>query len=387
MLNRRSFLINSSILSLLLLISGCSQENVLKIFLLQNSIPSQLISSFRKEFKGSNNLELKPKSNLKDLFSLLETWQGKNKPEKKQNFSLPSLNFRGKKQQIGDLITIGNYWLPIAVKEQLIEPINSEKITSWHQLPTIFQNLVKLNQQGNFDSQGKIWGAPYRYGFTMIAYRKDKLKPLNWTPTDWQDLWEKQELKQRISLLNQPREVIGLVLKQLGYSYNTRDLKQIPQLKSELIALNKQVKFYDSTNYLQPLILGDTWLAIGWSSDILPIIKSYPNIDGVIPQSGTSLWADLWVQPKNSRSVKSELINNWINFCWQINAVKQISLFSNASSPLLLTLNKADLPPDIIKNKLIYPPQKIIDNSEFILPLPENINLQYQQLWKEIRQA
>ena len=390
MLNRRSFLINSTSLTLLSLMSGCSQENALKIFLLQSSIPSQLIASFRRNFKDLGNLQLKPKSDLKDLFKLLETWQGKNQQqEKEQKFSLPSLNFRSKKQEIGNLATIGNYWLSEAVKEELIEPISPEKISQWNQLPFLFRSLVTLNSQGNLDAKRKVWAAPYRYGFTMIAYRKDKLKRLNWTPTDWQDLWNKPELKHRISLLNQPREVIGLTLKKINssYSYNTKDLNKIPQLKSELTALNKQVKFYDSINYLQPLILGDTWLAVGWSSDILPLIKSYPNIGGVIPISGTSLWADLWVKPKNSSPVESELINKWIDFCWQPESVNQISLFSNAASPLLLTLNKSNLVADIVKNKLIYPNRNIINNSEFILPLPADINEQYQQLWQEIRQA
>jgi putative spermidine/putrescine transport system substrate-binding protein len=387
MLNRRYFLFAASSLTLSSLISGCSQDNALQIFFLQNSIPPQLIASFRKKFSKSRNLLLKPKTNLKELFTLLQTWQGKNQAQKKaQKFSLPSFNFNQQKQQIGDLVTIGHYWLPQAVKEESIEPISLEKITAWHKLSPLFSNLIQLNSQDNLDSQGKIWAAPYRWGFTMIAYRSDKFKNLGWTPTDWNDLG-REELKHRISLLNQPREVIGLTLKKLGYSYNEKNLNNIPQLKSELIALNKQVKFYDSTNYLQPLILGDTWLALGWSSDILPIIKRYPNIKAIIPASGASLWADLWVKPKNSHPMDSEIINQWIDFCWQPESAQQIALFSNASSPLLLSLNKSDLSQDILENNLIYPEQKIIEQSEFILPLPENINEQYQQLWRQIRQV
>lgn len=70
----------------------------------------------------------------------------------------------------------------------------------------------------------------------------------------------------------------------------------------ELKTLNQQVKFYDSRNYLQPLILGDTWLAVGWSTDIIPLIERYHNIKAVIPLSGTSLWADIWVKPRNQSS-------------------------------------------------------------------------------------
>jgi putative spermidine/putrescine transport system substrate-binding protein len=87
MLNRRYFLFAASSLTLSSLISGCSQDNALQIFFLQNSIPPQLIASFRKKFSKSRNLLLKPKTNLKELFTLLQTWQGKIKLKKKlKNF-------------------------------------------------------------------------------------------------------------------------------------------------------------------------------------------------------------------------------------------------------------------------------------------------------------
>lgn len=387
MLNRRSFLLGATSLTLSSLITGCEEKNSSKILLLQGSIPPQLIFSFRKNFSESKNLILKPEINLEELFTLLETWQGKNsQPKEESKFTLPSFNFFKKKAKASELITLGNYWLNQAINEELIEPMSLEKLELWNQLPLKFRDLVRRNEQGNLDEKGKIWAAPYRWGCTMIAYDADKFKALNWTPTDWSDLW-REEIKSQFSLLNHPREVIGLTLKKLGYSYNSTDLKQIPNLKSELIALNKQVKFYASTNYLEPLILGDTLLAIGWSSDILPIIKNYPNIKGIIPMSGTSLWADLWAKPKNSQNINIDIINNWINFCWEAQSANQISLFSNASSPLLFTIKQEDIAKDIINNKLKYPDSKIIDKSDFILPLDENINQKYQQLWQEIRNS
>lgn len=386
MLTRRSFLTASTTLSLSNLLTGCSENEKLEVFLLQNSIPPQLIASFRKKNQESRSLLLKPQADLKELFTLLETWQGKHKKkDKEKKLSFPSFNSKPKKVKIGNLATIGNYWLPQAIKEDLITPISAEKITGLNQLPSLFKRLVQLNAQGNYQSDNsQYWAAPYRWGSTMIAYRTDKFEKLGWIPQDWDDLW-KEELTNKFSLLDQPREVIGLTLKKLGHSYNHQNLGEINNLKSELIKLNKQVKFYDSVNYLQPLILGDTWLTVGWSSDILPITKSYSNISAIAPASGTSLWADLWVKPKNNKAIESDIINDWINFCWQTDSVNQISLFSNASSPLLLTLNKSEIAKDVIKNKLIYPDSNIINNSEFILPLSKSVTEEYNQLWKQIR--
>ncbi len=386
MLTRRSFLTGATSFVLSSVMTGCKQEDNLKVLLLQGSIPVQLIAAFRKEFNQSRKLVFKPESQLKDLFNLLQTWQGKatNQPEKSR-FSLPSLSFNQKTPVVSNLVTLGDYWLTEAIKQQLIQPLTVEELTEWDKLPSQFARLVKRNNQGLLDAQGKIWGAPYRWGCTMIAYRVDKFTKLGWQPTDWRDLW-REELSDRFSLLDHPREVIGLTLKKLGYSYNTTDLSKIPQLKSYLIALDRQVKFYDSTNYLQPLILGDTWLAVGWSSDILPIINRYSNIEAVIPASGTSIWSDLWVKPQKINRSNSELINNWIDFCWHSLAANQISLFTNAASPIIFSLNKSDLSKDIVNNVLIYPPHDLMNRSEFILPLSEEVLERYQQLWQKIRQ-
>lgn len=37
------------------------------------------------------------------------------------------------------------------------------------------------------------------------------------------------------------------------------------------------------------------WVAVGWSSDIIPAAKRMSNVAVVVPKSGASLWADLWV--------------------------------------------------------------------------------------------
>lgn len=52
---------------------------------------------------------------------------------------------------------------------------------------------------------------------------------------------------------------------------------------------------FDSTHYLKAFAVGDVWVAVGWSSDVLPVVKRMSNIAVVVPKSGSSLWADLWV--------------------------------------------------------------------------------------------
>lgn len=45
--------------------------------------------------------------------------------------------------------------------------------------------------------------------------------------------------------------------------------------------------------------MGDVWVAVGWSSDVLPVVKRMSNVAVIVPKSGASLWADLWVYLSN----------------------------------------------------------------------------------------
>jgi putative spermidine/putrescine transport system substrate-binding protein len=212
----------------------------------------------------------------------------------------------------------------------------------------------------------------------------------------------REELRGRISLLDNYREVIGLTLKKLGYSYNQTNLSQIPNLETELQKLQQQVKFYSSDKYLQPLVLGDTWLAVGWSTDILAVMKRHSNIAIAVPNSGTALWADLWVQPslynKNNSSQSPEpvtsisndsLSNDWLDFCWQPKSVKQILLFANGISPILTNAKEQatqNLAQDIAKNPFVRSSLATFNKSEFLYPLVSETNTEYLNLWQKMRQ-
>lgn len=403
-MKRRSFLIGGSTLALSQLLSGCNrqQQASLNVQLLKGSIPPQMLNEFRKVLKPPVQLNFDPEEQLNNLFKRLKTWQeqARNK-NSQQGWSIPFIT--KKTPPIADLVTLGDYWLASAIQQGLIQPIQVEDLAGWKTLPSPWQELVTRDLQGQLVAKdGQVWGAPYRWGTTVIAYRQDKFKELGWTPKDWSDLW-RPELQGHISLLDQPREVIGLTLKKLGQSYNTEKLSEVPSLKEELLKLHQQVKYYSSNKYLEPLILGDTWLALGWSTEVLSVRSSYRQIEAIVPLSGTAIWADVWVQPAslpaNSNLVKTSasstpsadakanmsLSKQWIEFCWQPQSAKQISILSNATSPIFVGVDPKTLPPDLQQNRLLLPDNSVLNNSEFLQPLSQEGLKEYETLWTEIR--
>jgi putative spermidine/putrescine transport system substrate-binding protein len=308
----------------------------------------------------------------------LKAWQQKaDKKGEGWGSNLPIAQFN-KNSTKADLVTLGDAWVAQAIQQNLIQPIEVAKIERWSALPQRWQELVTRNNQGQLDSQGKVWGVPYRWGSIAIVYRRDKLKELG-IPKDWSDLW-REDLQGRISLLDRSRIVIGLVLKKLGLSFNTENLDKVPNLDKELLSLDQQVKFYSSTKYLEPLIIGDTWLAVGWSSDIVQVLGRYPQLAAFIPQSGTALWTDIWVSPAAQNS--EPLSYQWMNFCLTPTIAKEISLLTKGNSPIPVQIAASDIQPSL--RNLLLMDSEVLAKSDFLLPLPPKVDAQYQSLFKAI---
>jgi putative spermidine/putrescine transport system substrate-binding protein len=398
-MDRRTFLATSGGLVLSQLVTGCSgqAQTNLRVELLKNTVPAQVLGKFRQQlqrsFVGGFELDFEPIAQLGDVFARLQAWKRQETTAQQPKKPLIPLPFLQQSRLVTppDLVTLGDYWLETAIEQKLIQPLDVTQLSGWQSLPTNpldWKQLVTRNEQGQIDPKGKVWAAPYRWGSTVIVYRRDILEQEEVAPpTDWADLW-RPEFRDRLSLLDHPREVIGLVLKKLGYSYN-QDLSKVPNLEQELKALHQQVKFYSSTAYLQPLLLGHTWVAVGWSNDVIPLLQRNYKLVSVVPRSGTAVWADLWVSPARAtpnptQSEQRSLPAQWIDFCWQADIVKRLALLSDAASPMLVG-KSLDEQPRI--EQVLLPDPKILQQSEFLKPLTDQAIDQYRSLWLSMRQG
>ncbi|MDJ1182497.1 extracellular solute-binding protein [Roseofilum casamattae] len=386
-IDRRTFLANSlqtggsaiaAAICSALFATGCSTKQTLQVRVLKGSIPVPLISSLQHALPTDTSVKLIPASQLATLFESINRngsptsssrWKWRRTPS---NPAPPA-----------DLMTLGDAWLSQAIADGLIQPLDVSQFNL--ELSPPWNALVQRDDSGQLDPQGKIWGIPYSWGTTALVYNPRRFKSLGWKPTDWSDLW-RPELKGRISLLDNPRETIGLTLKYLGYSYNQENLNEISDLAPALKALDRQALLYSSTQYLQPLIEGDSWIAVGWSTDILPILQRY-GLNAIIPQSGTSLWANVWVHPTplSADTALNPAIVPWIDRFWAPEFAKQLSHLSDTVSPLLTGLSREEIPESVLKNPVKLPVQEILNRSEFLLPLSAETNEMLQKLWQQMR--
>jgi putative spermidine/putrescine transport system substrate-binding protein len=399
-MQRRSFLVTLGSLAVGTGLTSCQSQDrsILRLVALKNSLPQQLLSAFSKSLESNPKVELAVESQFKEILTQLQEWSKTGKADAK-GLKIPFVPPTKGAAYIPNLVSISDAWLATVITEKSIQPIDTQALTNWGKLETRWHELAQRDDLGNRSKTGQIWGVPYRWGTTVIIYRRDKLAERNIPiPKDWQDLWNPQ-LRQRISLLDRSREVIGLTLKKSGNTYNYPDLDKVTNLKSELQKLHQQVKFYSAENYLQPLVMGETWVAVGWSLDAIELIQKHPNIGAIVPAGGTAISADLWVRPALSSKLSSaerlaacndsrlKLDRQWLDYCLQPQFSNQISQFTSGTAPLLTSLNPSEIPPEIQNNSLTLPPKSVLDKSEFIYPLAPNSQQQFDRLWREIRQA
>lgn len=353
MIKRREFLAGISGIGALGL-GGCglfADPQRLRILALSGSLPSKVIKQFEQELSKATE--------LKTAKSPQELWE-----ELQKNQEL---------DKIPQVMTLGDAWLDIAIDKKLILPIPANALTQisqWQKLDPRWQKLVTRN--------GKVWGIPYRWGSTSIAYRADKLK---FEITSWSDLW-RPELKRKLTLPDSDREVIGLVLKKLGYSYQTADLKSIQNLEAELQQLNDRVLTYTSDSYLQTLLNDDSYAAVGWSQDMHKVQQQDPQVKVVIPNDGTALWSDLWVLPAKADRSNLSAAYNWMNFSLQPSIAAQITALTSAATT---SAALEQVPNNIKSDPVRFPPEAVLAKSEILLPLSDATSKQYQEIWKKVR--
>jgi len=370
---RRTFLRGTAALGLAQFLSGCNGDrSSLSIWPLSDTVPSAIATQFRRQLERSTPLQFSPQENLADLFEQLAAWQ--QPPSKGDDGSfLPFLS--QKPPSVADLAMLGDFWLPEAVDRQLLQAIDADLLSPLSNDPIDWNKLLRRDD--------RLWGAPYRWGPLVIAYRTDKFATLGWTPSDWGDLW-KPELRRRISFPDSARVTIGTALKRLGASYNSENLDAVPELEDTLRQLQSQVKLYSSDAYLPPLLLGDTWAAVGWSADVLSLPQYGKTIGAIVPRSGTALWADLWVRPAQAET-ESELWRKWVQFCWQPEIAARLSVLTGGASPVLAGVEGDDRPAGLQNRPVLYPDRQVLRRSEFLLPLSDTAIAQYLELWVAMR--
>jgi len=222
------------------------------------------------------------------------------------------------------------------------------------------------------------YSVPYMVVNTVIAFlgsRVDDFEP-TWA------IFDRAELKGRMTMLNDMRETIGAGLKFLGHSINTTDVRELDAAKEVVIRWKKNIAKYENEQYKTGVASGEFLVVQGYSGDILQVQKENPDVQLAVPREGTVISVDDLVIPLGAGEVG--LAHAFINFLHQPAVAAE-----NTTFLMYLCPNKDAyplLPEDLLRNPAVFLEPEIRARSEVIADLGEANSL-YVKVWDKIKAA
>ncbi len=269
------------------------------------------------------------------------------------------------------IIYPSDYMVGRMVQLQLLRPMERSQIQG-------LDNLFEKFQNPEYDP-GNRYSVPFTWGTTGLIYNSARLST---PPDDWDYLWTHQnDLSRRLTLMNDVREVMGAGLRSLGYSYNATDRAQIRAAYEHLVNLKPAIANFTTDGWRDLILAGDLKVAMGYSFDALSVSDENPDLEYVVPMSGSSLWTDTMVIPRTAPNVQGAYA--WINFMFQPQVAADLIERLYFATPNRAAYNL--LSQELRENPTLFPSESVLERCEGILPLTREDERKFARYWIRLR--
>lgn len=267
-----------------------------------------------------------------------------------------------------DILIPSDYTIKRMIDEEMLHKIDMQNIPNYKYIEDRFKNL-------SYDPNNE-YSVPYMWGTAGIIYNKTMVKE---KVDSWRILWD-PKYKKQILMYDSLRDSIGITLKMLGYSLNTKDDEELNKAKEALIEQKPLVLAYVGDEVKDKMIGGEAALAVVWSGDAVYMRRENPDLEYIIPKEGSFVWFDSIVIPNTSKNKKEAEL--FINYLCQTDIAYKNTDFVGYSTPHIEA--KKMLPKELISDKTAYPEESDLEGSEVIEDLAGSLQ-KYDRIWTEVK--
>lgn len=271
-----------------------------------------------------------------------------------------------------DVIVPSNTFVERMAAADMLLPLDHAKIPNFKNLSPDFQNP-------DFDP-GRKWSMPYTWLVFGIGYRKSKVKGV---PDSWKYIFDSDEYKGRIGVLNEAGDLCRVVLKYLGKPINNPDAASLQQVQDLLIKQKPNIAVFHDDNGQDLLVAGDIDLVFEYNGDIAQVMKDDPDIGFVVPKEGSQMNSDCLAIPKGAPH--PDLAHEFINYLLDAQAGAEIS--KTISYPTPNAAAAALMPASYKDNKAIFPPADVMAKCEYARYGGEEQAKKYEEILTRVRAA
>lgn len=270
-----------------------------------------------------------------------------------------------------DVVFPANSYIEPMTAMGLLAPLDHAQLPNLGVLHADFQSPP-------WDPQ-KRWCVPYSYGATGILSQAT-LSP---APDAWADLWS-ERMRGRITMLDDPSEVLGACLKKLGYPLNSGEASHLEAAKQEALRQKPLLRAYVNEIVRDQLVAGELLAAQVWRSTAMRAMEAAPErLRFAYPAEGYPLYCDNIAVLRESK--RYELAHAFLNYMLRPRVAMRVSeakLESTANAEAMKLL-----PARLRDNPVLYPPPDVLRRGEWFQPLPGAVQRARDVIWTGIKSA
>ena len=286
--------------------------------------------------------------------------------------------YESNEEMLAKVLTGNSGWDVVFPTHNRLQPMNAYRLLAplRHEWLPGLANLAPAFRAPAWDPRLER-GVPYMQTSTGIVYNRS-VAPL----ARWADLWDPR-LKGRLTMLDDPEDMLGACLKKLGLSFNATDPAELERAKQQAIAQKPLLRAYLNAEVRDQLVSGDVLVAQLWSTTAQQAISASQDLAFVYPAEGFPLYCDCAVILRESR--RQRLAHQFLDYLLRPKVSAAIAEYTKTA-----TANGAAhdlLPPEIRDNPTLYPPPAIFARGEWPTTMPPVAQRLRDRIWTEIKSA
>lgn len=202
-----------------------------------------------------------------------------------------------------DLLVPSDYMIERLIQEDLLQKLDHSKLTG---LDNLVDDVLGLPYDPNNE-----YSIPYFWGMVGIVYDTTKVD-LEDLENEGFNIFLDEKYKGDIYLYDSERDSFMMALKALGYSMNTENADELNAAYEWLVQCVETMEpEIVIDEIIDNMAQGRKSLGLIYSGDATYVMSENESMGFYLPESGTNLWSDGMVIPKNAENV--DLAHAFIN--------------------------------------------------------------------------
>lgn len=203
-----------------------------------------------------------------------------------------------------DILVPSDYMIQRLIQEDLLQKLDQDKLTCMDLLAKAVKGLP-------YDPENE-YSVPYFWGTVGIVYDKTKVDEKDLKEQGF-NIFLNEKYKGDIYLYDSERDSFMMALKALGYSMNTENEQEIQEAYDWLVQCVQTMEPEIVTDeIIDNMAQGRKALGLIYSGDAAYVMSENENMGFYMPESGTNIWSDAMVIPKNAKN--PDLAHAFINY-------------------------------------------------------------------------